>query len=209
MTALPYEIITINQPEIVDFSKVRNHYLKKSQKDWILFLDKDEELTPELKNEISEAISHDNADAFYIPRLDIFLNKELHFGETGNAKFIRLAKADFGEWSRPVHEVWMPYSKDKVISTLKNPLIHNPHPDIASFLNKINRYTELESRYRYAEGRKSSIIRILINPLSKFILNFIIKQGFRDGMPGLIMCMMMSYHSFLTWTKLYILCRKK
>ena len=110
-------IITLNRPDITDFAAARNAELAKAKTDWVLFVDTDEKITPELKSEITKVCSleSDIFSAYYIPRLDTFLGHELRHGETGHAKFIRLAKKDFGLWQRPVHEVWVPariaYSK--------------------------------------------------------------------------------------------------
>lgn len=195
-------IITLNQPGITDFASARNAELKKTKTDWVLFVDSDEKITPELKSEIIEAIKNSEYSAYYIPRLDTFLGRELHHGETGHAKFVRLARSNFGKWQRPVHEIWVGKGK---IGILKNPLLHYPHPTIASFLEKINKYSSIEAEYRFKESKKSSLFKIWFYPLAKFKYNYLFKLGFLDGVPGAIMAIMMSFHSYLTWTKLYLL----
>jgi glycosyltransferase involved in cell wall biosynthesis len=198
-------IITLNQPNITDFAEARNAALAKVKTPWALFIDSDEKITPELKTEILAAIESSEYDAYYLSRLDTFLGKELRHGETGHAKFIRLAKKSYGQWVRPVHEVWEGQGK---VGTLKNPLLHTPHESIASFLEKVNRYSTLEAAYRHRSGIRSSLFKIAFYPLIKFKYNYFLRLGFLDGMPGIIMAVMMSFHSYLTWTKLYLLWRK-
>lgn len=197
-------IITLNSPNITDFATARNAELAKVKTDWALFLDSDETMSPELKSEITSVCSLESNvySAYYIYRQDTFLSRILRHGETGHAKFIRLARRDFGEWIRPVHEVWQGKGK---IGTLQNPIIHHSHPTISSFLDKINTYSTLEAQYRYEQGIKSSLFKIWFYPLAKFKYNYIFKFGFLDGVPGAIMAIMMSFHSYLTWTKLYLL----
>lgn len=199
-------IITIKKDNITDFAAVRNEELSKAKTEWILFVDADESITPDLKEEILKAISNQEYDAYYLKRLDTFMGRELRHGETGNAKFIRLAKRSFGKWERPVHEVWQGKGK---VGTLTNPILHKPHTSISSFLDKINLYSKLEAKYRFENGIKSSLFKIAIYPLAKFKYNYIFRLGFLDGMPGTIMAIMMSFHSYLTWTKLYLLWHKK
>ncbi len=199
-------IVTLNQPNITDFATTRNIEIAKAKTDWVLFVDADEVVTPALEKEITEAIKSKTYDAYYIPRLDTFLGKELRHGETGGAKFIRLARHDFGTWERPVHETWIGKGH---IGTLVNPLLHHPHPTISSFLDKINHYSTLEAEYRFSQGKKSSLFHIALFPIAKFKWNYICKLGFLDGTPGAIMAIMMSLHSYLTWTKLYLLWHKK
>ncbi len=199
-------IITLEEPNIQDFAKARNSALKKSTADWIFFVDDDEVVTPELAREIKFALNSHDFDAYLIPRRDTFLGRELKHGETGNAKFIRLAKKDFGKWVRPVHEVWTGKGR---VGELKNPLLHTPHQSISTFLTKIDNYSSIEAKYRYSKGKKSSLFKIFVYPLGKFKYNYFFKLGFLDGVPGLIMAIMMSFHSYLTWTKLYLLWQKR
>lgn len=199
-------IITLNQPNITDFAKARNDELAKVKTEWVLFLDTDETMSKELEQEIVMAIQSSEYAAYYLPRLDIFLGRELHHGETGDAKFIRLAKKGFGKWMHPVHEQWVGHGK---IGTLIHPILHNSHPTISSFLDKINRYSTLDAEYRFKQGKKSSLFHIALYPIGKFKWNYLWKLGFLEGTPGAIMAIMMSFHSYLTWTKLYLLWHKK
>lgn len=199
-------IITLNQPNITDFSAARNAELAKVKTPWVLFLDSDETLTPELESEIKTAITSDQYHAYYLHRLDTFFSRELKHGETASAKFLRLARRDFGKWVRPVHETWVGTGK---IGILTNPIIHHAHPSISSFLAKINTYSTLDAQYRYEQGVKSDLFKIWFYPIAKFKWNYIFKLGFLDGVPGIIMAIMMSFHSYLTWTKLYLLWHKK
>ena len=204
MTTPSLTIITLNTPEIHDYAKARNEALAKAKTEWVLFVDSDEVITQALENEINDTLRHsfNNYDAYYLSRQVTFFNRILKYGETGNAKFIRLAKKSFGRWVHPVHEVWVGRGR---VGELKNPLLHNAHPTVSSFLRKVNRYSTLEAHYRKSQGRSSSLLKIATYPLAKFQLNYIFKLGFLDGVPGLIMAIMMSLHSYLTWTKLYLL----
>lgn len=208
-------ILTLNAPNIIDFAAARNDLLKTAKTEWVMFLDSDETITKELEQEIQNSISspHNTFSAFYIPRRDLFLGKELKHGETGNAKFVRLAKKDFGVWQRPVHEVWIPvgerHASPTIIGTLRNPIIHNSHPTLSSFVDKINKYSTIDAAYRYKQGRTATLFQVFFYPLAKFKLNYIFRLGMLDGVPGLINAIMMSWHSYLTWGKLYLLCHNK
>lgn len=199
-------IITLSQPDITDFAAARNAELKKAATPWVLFVDSDEKITPELKAEILQATQKQEYAGYYLRRLDTFMGRQLRHGETGRAKFIRLARRDFGQWVRPVHETWVGQGR---VGELHNPLLHHPHPNISSFLTKINTYSTLEAEYRFRQGLKSSLFKIALYPLAKFKWNYFVKLGFLDGTPGAIMAIMMSFHSYLTWTKLYLLWHKK
>jgi glycosyltransferase involved in cell wall biosynthesis len=198
-------IITLSEPGITDYSAGRNRALSQVKTDWVLFLDDDESLSPELEMEIERAIHNSRHSAYRLHRLDTFLGRALRHGENGRNTFVRLARADWGRWERPVHEVWVGEGE---IGELKHPLIHRL-PSVSGLLDKINHYSTLEAEYRYREGVKSSLLHIALYSPAKFIRNYIFRLGFVDGTPGLIMAVLMSFHSYLTWTKLYILCRQK
>jgi len=198
-------IITLNSPQLTDFAKERNTALAQAKTDWVLFVDSDEVVTPALKKEIDFAIQSSRFTAYYLPRRDTFLGKTLRHGETGHAKFIRLARRNFGHWVRPIHETWVGEGR---VGELKHPLLHSPHLDLSSFVAKIDHYSTLDADYRFRQGRKSSLFRIWLYPIAKFKLNYFFRLGFLDGIPGLIHALMMSWHSYLTWSKLYLLCKK-
>ncbi|KKU89014.1 MAG: Glycosyltransferase involved in cell wall biogenesis [Microgenomates group bacterium GW2011_GWF2_47_9] len=196
------EVVVIEKPSISDYAAARNEGIKKSRGEWVLFVDADETVPPELAKEIAHKITSTIYTSYYLKRLDTFLGRTLYHGENGALKIIRLAKRTAGTFSRPIHEVWQVKGR---IGTLHHPLIHYPHPSLAVFLDKINRYSSLEAEYRHSRKIKSSLFHILFFPPAKFIKNYLLLAGFLDGMPGAVMAIMMSLHSFLTWTKLYLL----
>lgn len=198
-------ILTLNQSGINDFAAARNQLLKTVRTKWVLFLDSDEILTKELEGEIEHAISSGHYDAYYLKRQDTFLGRVLKHGETGHAAFVRLARVGWGVWERPVHEVW--HGKSPV-GFLVNPILHHPHQSLASFLYKIDLYSTIESSYRYSQGKRAKLRHLFFYPIGKFIYNYLFRLGILDGVPGLIHALFMSFHSYLTWSKLYLLCKR-
>ena len=187
-----------------DFAQQHNYGLKQAKGEWVLFVDADERITPALAKEIKLEIKKNERFAFVFKRQDFFMGKRLKYGETSKVRLLRMAKKN-GEWVRPVHEVWKTKWRTK---TLKNPILHYPHPSISSFLKQINFHSTLHAKALKKEGVKFSLFRLIFNPLGKFLQNYIWRLGFLDGMPGLIMALMMSFHSFLARAKLYLPDRK-
>jgi len=168
----------------------------------VLFVDSDEVVSPELEREIREAVKDDQIAGYYLKRRDFVFGRELTHGETANVKLLRLAKKNAGVWRRPVHEVWLVQGNT---GTLTAPILHYPHPNVAQFLSKINTYSSLNAQYLYASGIKPSLWQIIAYPKAKFLVNYVWRLGFLDGTPGVIVALMMSFHSFLTRAKLYFL----
>lgn len=184
-----------------DFALLRNLALKQASHDWVFFIDADEEVIPELAREIERTVSQ-HMQGFYIKRRDYFLGKWLKYGETGDIKLLKLGRKDAGRWRRRVHEVWEIKGE---IGELKYPLLHYPHPTILEFIERINRWTSLDAEEFYRLGMRSSWWKVIAYPVGKFLRNYIVKLGFLDGMPGLLFAILMSFHSFLTRAKLYML----
>ena len=188
-----------------DFAAQRNSGLSMAKGDWVLFVDSDEVVTPELAGEIEKKASERqsvNVSGYYLKRKDWMFGKWLAHGETSRVKLVRLARRDAGTWRRPVHEVWQIQG---IVGELNSPLLHYPHKNVAQFIDEVNRYSTLNARFFYAQGAKCPWWHILVYPKAKFFVDYIWYLGFLDGTAGAIVAIMMSFHSFLTRAKLYFL----
>lgn len=194
-----------------DFSNQRNFGITKANGEWILFVDADERISDALAFEISNVLSNwangveNEYKGFYVSRNDIIWGKELKYGESG-IKLLRLAKKNSGNWTGKVHEKWV---IDGKIGLLKNPITHYPHQSVAAFLKEINYYTDLRAQELYAKRKKVKWLSFVIYPIGKFINNFIFKKGFLDGENGLVVAIIMSFHSFLVRGKLWLMWNKE
>jgi glycosyltransferase involved in cell wall biosynthesis len=200
-----YGIQVYTKPLSGDFAEQRNFGLTKATGDWILFVDSDEIVSEELHKEIAHALKRDSVSGYMLKRQDTIFGKTLKYGEAGNISLLRLGKKGSGLWKRCVHETWDIHGN---IGILKEPLQHFPHPDVAQFLDEINIYSTLHANTLYEEGVRAQGWHVFVYPLAKFKFNYILRLGFLDGMPGMIVAMMMSFHSFLARSKLYLLSKK-
>lgn len=190
-----------------DFSTQRNLGLSKAKNEWVLFVDADEIVSDALAYEISNAVELKdqnlrNFSGFYIKRLDRIWNKTLRHGETGNIQLLRLGKKSFGIWEGKIHEKW---KINGLVGKLTNPILHYPHQNLDGFLNEINFYTDIRASELKDKKTKVFFLSILLYPLGKFVINYIFKRGFLDGMQGLVFALSMSVHSFLVRGKLWML----
>lgn len=187
-----------------NFAGQRNWGLSKAVSDWVLYVDSDEVVSPQLRQEILRTVEkgdgHEYA-GFYLKRQDFIFGQQLKYGETADVRLLRLARRTAGSWQRPVHEVWMVKGQ---LGYLSNPLLHYPHPTIGEFVDDVNRYSTINAAYLVAQGRHIPAWQIVIYPTAKFFRNYLWKQGWRDGTAGMVMAIFMSLHSFLTRSKAYL-----
>ena len=193
-----------------DFSSLRNYGMKKAKGDWLLFIDADERISHELREEIlsitQSAMSQYNTYA--LCRIDYFWGKKVTHGELAKAYhngFIRLIKKGSGEWKGAVHEEFISQSPS---GKLLHPLQHYPHSTVRDFLEDVNFYSTLRAEELLMQGRSNGPLEILFFPFFKFIYTYLIKLGFLDGAVGFVYSFMMSFHSFLVQSKLYLLNHK-
>lgn len=190
-----------------DFAAQRNFGLEKAKGDWVLFIDADERVATSLREEVIKLLSYKvtRYSGFYLKRRDFMWGRELKHGETGNVRLLRLAKKDSGRWGRAIHETWEVKGR---VGELKNSLLHYPHQTLKEFIADIDWMSTLHAQENKKEGKRSNLFKIIFFPKLKFFDSWIFKRGFLDGTPGFLVAVMMSLHSFLAWSKLWLAQRR-
>ncbi len=184
-----------------NFAQQRNFGLKQANNEWVVFLDADEVVSEALAKELANAITSDLINGFMVKRVDYWHEKELKGGEWGNMWLLRLGRKGSGQWKRKVHEYW---DINDNVGKLKNSLQHFPHQTIREFVNSINFHSQLHAIENERERKNPSYFRVLLSPFAKFIQNFILRGGYRDGVHGFVFSILMSFHSFLAWNELWL-----
>jgi len=189
-----------------DFSKQREEGLKTNKSEWILYLDADERITPELKNEILSTISDKNAnDAYKIKRNNFYFRK---YEWQNNEKMERLfKKSAISGWHGQIHE--SPIVKGE-IGELINPMQHFTHTDLASMLSKTIKWSDTEAKIRFdANHPKMTWWRFPRVMISSFLTYYIKQKGYKLGSAGLVESIFQSYSTFITYAKLWELQNSK
>ncbi len=186
-----------------DFSKLRNEGLKQAKGEWILYIDADERLTPELKDEISKYIESPSASsgpsAFGLRRRNFYLgNHEWPKIE----KLERLFKKEkLKGWYGELHE--SPKFEGK-LGELEGYLLHYTHRDLSSMLAKTIEWSSLEAQARFKAGHpRMALWRFPRVMLSAFYDSYIRDGGWKVGVVGLIESFYQSFSTFITYAKLW------
>lgn len=185
------------------YSDQKNWAFSKAGGDWVLSLDADEELTPELVREIGEKVSAAPPDlmAFSIKRRAFFLGKWIrHCGWWPDSQ-LRLFRRGTGRFSnKPVHEGLEVKGKTQ---TLWNPMNHYTYDSISSYLEKLDRYTDLTLINVKPKKIRHWKLYITLTPGLAFVRMFVLRLGFLDGWHGFVVCALSAYHEFSKIGKLW------
>ena len=185
------------------FAAQKNSALRKCTGTWILSLDADEELSPELALELQTLLaSKPSVDAFRLRRRNLFLDRWIRHGgfyPDAKLRLFRRGTAEITFSDRPVHET---LSVSGPTATLSADLIHHAYPTLGSYLEHMNRYSSLGADLLVARRRTSrSLLAFVWNvvyvPQLTFVWNYIVRLGFLDGREGLLLHL---YHSvYVSW----------
>ncbi|HZP47995.1 MAG TPA: glycosyltransferase family 2 protein [Vicinamibacterales bacterium] len=180
----------------------KNYAASLARHDWILSLDADERVTPELAAEIQRLLAGDPRDAAYrIPRVTFHLGRWIRSTDWYPDFQTRLYDRRRARWTGAyVHEA---VTVDGSIGRLAGELQHYAYRDIADHLETIDRYTTLAARQMDEAGRRSGWLEMVGHPPLAFLRNYVLRGGFRDGSAGLIVSVMNSYYVFLKFAKLW------
>lgn len=182
------------------FSDWRNLGFKKSQGDWVLYLDADERVSS--KRSVLAACKDGPFCAFRIPRENYYFGKRVKYGGSWPDYATRLFKRkSFTGWKGIIHE--SPKFKGK-LGTLKNPLIHLTHRNIGSCLEKGLKWTRLEARLFYkAKHPPVTWWRLLKVAGQEFFKRAILLQGFKDGFVGIVEAMVQAINRLMVYIQLW------
>lgn len=197
--------------------------------EWVLIVDADEIVPRELADEIGCAIAQGDADGYYINSKYHFLGRRIRHCGYSEAWNLRLFKRALGRYERmPAapgstagdNEAHEHVILNGVVKKLTNEFDHYAYPTISIWLAKHDRYAGWEAeqieRFRGAPvpagigaGKrvkrtlKKLYLRLPARPLLRFVYSYVLRLGFLDGVPGFILCSLLSFYDFLSWAKLY------
>lgn len=179
------------------FAAQKNSAMDKASKDWVLQLDADEALEPELAVEMDAALKSGTAVlGFWIPRKNFFLGRWIRHGGFYPDRKLRLIRRGAGRFeeygAHPTIKVNGPTGR------LSHALIHNAYPTLRGYIDHMNSYSSMGAEVAVGKGhRRFSTANIVIRPLLTFIYNYFFRLGFLDGREGLLLHL---YHSaYVSW----------
>lgn len=181
----------------------KNFGFSKASHEWILNLDHDEVVTPEMKSEILELLqTNPEENGFYVPRKNIIFGKWIaHSGwyPDYQMRLFRKEKGKFEE--KHVHELIEIKGK---VGHLNNPMIHYNYENISQFLLKMtNIYTPSEAENLIKSGYKAEAVDVIRMPFQEFLSRFFARQGYKDGIHGLAISLLMAFYHLVVFMRVW------
>jgi len=191
------------QKKWIGYSDQKNYGNSKAEHDWILSIDADEELSPELianiKTLFDKSVLHDAYNINFITR---YCGKWIKHGKWYPEKHTRLFNKKSINWNQnEVHE-GLSISNDHNVGKLKGLIRHYTINSIGEHLQKVNHYSTLGAEKMFRKGKRASFIKLYISPFVRFIVDYFFRLGFLDGFQGFCIAMITAHESFLKYAKL-------
>jgi glycosyltransferase involved in cell wall biosynthesis len=197
--------------------------------EWVLIVDADEVVVPELAAEIAQRTAADEADGFYLNMKYFFLGRRIRHCGYAEAWNLRLFKHALGRYEKmPVtpgantgdNEAHEHVELDGTTKRLVHELDHHAYPTVFSWVEKHNRYASWEAAMfdrflhepipasigpgkRFKRALKKIYLRLPMRPVARFLYAYVVRLGFLDGKPGLVFCTLLAFYDFLAWANLY------
>ena len=201
-----YGALISSPPDWPGFGPQKNRALDLASEDWVLSLDADERLTPELRAEIKCVLDKPQTDCYAIPRLSWYCGRFMrHSGWTPDY-VDRLFKRGSARFSTDlVHERLIP--KGPVLR-LKNQMLHYSFMNLAQVQEKMERYSTASAQQAFARGKTASPLKAILHGAWSFFRTYILRAGFLDGPQGFSLALANAKGSYLRYIKLWRLIKK-
>ena len=201
-----YGALISSPPDWPGFGPQKNRALDLASEDWVLSLDADERLTPELRAEIKGVLDKPQTDCYAIPRLSWYCGRFMrHSGWTPDY-VDRLFERGSARFSTDlVHERLIP--KGPVLR-LKNQMLHYSFMNLAQVQEKMERYSTASAQQAFARGKTASPLKAILHGAWSFFRTYILRAGFLDGPQGFSLALANAKGSYLRYIKLWRLIKK-
>jgi glycosyltransferase involved in cell wall biosynthesis len=180
----------------------RNAGIASARNAWILALDADERVSPQLRAELGQVVAGRNPThaAYRMKFRNHYLGTELRHGPWGRDWHVRLFSRDRRYVCHRVHEHLEAIDD---VGTLTGPIIHNPYRDLAHHVTKIVKYSRWGADDLHARGRRAGLWELTARPAWRFIRDYVVFSGWRDGAVGFVAAALSAFAAFLKYAFLF------
>ena len=192
----------VYESEWLGFGKCKQLAVDYCKNQWVLSLDADEIVTPELRQKINEILQQEKKLAGYrIKRKSFYLNKLINHCGWNRDYTLRLFDKRRGRFNQKMLHEYVEVEGE--IGLIKELLLHYTYPTINSHIARMVHYTDISSLEMFKQGKRSSLFSSFLRSIWKFIDMYFIKLGFLDGKSGFVLCFNSGMGVFWKYAKLW------
>ncbi len=189
--------------EYINSGNFKNWAIPQASHPWVLIVDSDERVTPELAREINALLeAGPSRDGYHIYRRNYFLGHLVRHGGWGSDKVLRLFRRDLGRYQGESDHAEVHVTTRKV-GYLRGRLEHFTYWSYDQYFRKLHRYTVQSAESRFAAGKRTSFARLLLSGPLRFLHCYIFRLGFLDGLVGVQICTLTGLSSFIKQVRLW------
>lgn len=182
----------------------RNFALRRAQGDWILVLDADEELPKGLAKKLEKIVEKGKIDYVEIPRKNIIFGQWIRHSRWWPDYNVRFFKKGKVKWSDKIHVPPQTEGRGEKLKAFEgNALIHYNYQSISQYLERLNRYTEIQADNLVAGGYKFTWTDLIKKPVNEFLSRFFTGQGYKDGLHGLALALLQAFSELVLYLKVW------
>lgn len=173
----------------------------QAKHEWLLVVDADERVTPELAAEIRELLRAPAYDGYWVRRRNFFLGREIQHGTWGKDRVLRLFHREKGRYQEK--HVHSRVELEGAAGRCRAELLHHSYSKLDDYARKIHRFSRGGALNAFEQGRRGGAWGMVSHSLGRFLKSYVLKLGFLDGTEGLIIAFMEADHAFLKYAKLW------
>ncbi|HEX3111926.1 MAG TPA: glycosyltransferase family 2 protein [Candidatus Eisenbacteria bacterium] len=186
--------------EYVNSAAQKNWAIPQLTHRWILIVDADERVTPELRVEIERVLADPaRLDGYWIHRDNHFLGKPIRTAGWQRDKVLRLFDRTKGAYE-PLHVHAEVVIRGRV-GALQHKLVHHTYRSLDQYFEKFDRYTKWSAADLKARGVRASAMHLLVRPWLRFLRMYVLEGGFREGRAGIVLCMLAAFSVFTKYAR--------
>ena len=201
--AREYAKVRVVERDYITSGDFKNWAIPQAQHEWVLIVDADERIKPELANEIVMELSRGPSfDGYWIYRENHFMGHRLKYGDAKSDRVLRLFRRDRGRYTGPSDHGEVQISTGSV-GKLKEKMTHFSVWDYDQLYDKIHRYTCLQAHQWSQQRRDTSYFKLLVRPMWRFFREYVLQRSFLDGKAGVQTAWIAAFYSFNKQARLW------